>query len=167
MLEKTVTKEPGQSWIILDKVLHTFHSSERFHPSKKDIDAKIKEICANIKAAGFVPDLSCVLHDVDDEQKERMLLGHREKLALTFGLMNTPPGLTIQVITQEVSKDFPEGMAIAYSYKLMLHTFNLVGAKVFTLQSTTPIVQSERLLRKDELLLADNTHKCGISHVHA
>ncbi|KAF0914192.1 hypothetical protein E2562_027608 [Oryza meyeriana var. granulata] len=96
MLEKTVTKEPGQSWIILDKVIHTFHSSERFHPSKKDLDAKIKEIFVDIKAAGFVPDLSCVLHDVDDEQKERMLLGHSEKLAITFGLMNTPPGLTIR-----------------------------------------------------------------------
>lgn len=98
MLEKTVTKEPGQSWIILDKVIHTFHSSERFHPSKKDINAKIKEIFVDIKAAGFVPDLSCVLHDVDDEQKERMLLGHSEKLAITFGLMNTPPGLTIWVM---------------------------------------------------------------------
>ncbi|KAF7103147.1 hypothetical protein CFC21_104175 [Triticum aestivum] len=98
MLEKTVTKEPGQSWIILDKVIHTFRSSDRLHPRKKDIDAKIKEIYVDIKAAGFVPDLSCVLHDVDDEQKERMLLGHSEKLAVTFGLMNTPPGLTIRVM---------------------------------------------------------------------
>uniref|UniRef100_A0A0D9WS42 Uncharacterized protein n=1 Tax=Leersia perrieri TaxID=77586 RepID=A0A0D9WS42_9ORYZ len=98
MLEKTVTKEPGQSWIILDKIIHTFHSSECFHPSRKDINAKIKEIFVDIKAAGFVPDLSCVLHDVDDEQKERMLLSHSEKLAITFGLMNTPPGLTIRVM---------------------------------------------------------------------
>ncbi|CAM0910019.1 unnamed protein product [Alopecurus aequalis] len=98
MLEKTVSKEPGQSWIILDKVIHTFRSSERFHPSKKDIDAKIKELYIALKAAGFVPDLSCVLHDVDDEQKERMLLGHSEKLAITFGLMNTPPGLPIRIM---------------------------------------------------------------------
>jgi pentatricopeptide repeat protein len=98
MLEKTVSKEPGQSWIILDKVIHTFRSSERYHPSKKDIDAKIKEVYIDLKAAGFVPDLSCVLHDVDDEQKERMLLGHSEKLAITFGLMNTPPGMTIRIM---------------------------------------------------------------------
>lgn len=98
MLKKTVTKEPGRSWMILDKVIHTFHSSERFHPRKEDINAKIKEIYVAIKAAGFVPDLSCVLHDVDDEQKERMLLGHSEKLAITFGLMSTPSGLTIQVM---------------------------------------------------------------------
>ncbi|GJM97980.1 hypothetical protein PR202_ga14950 [Eleusine coracana subsp. coracana] len=95
MLKKTVIKEPGRSWIILDKVIHTFHSSERIHPRREDIDAKIKENVA-IKATGFIPDLSCVLHDVDDEQKERMLLGHSEKLAITFGLMSTPSGFTIQ-----------------------------------------------------------------------
>ncbi|XP_066377764.1 putative pentatricopeptide repeat-containing protein At3g13770, mitochondrial [Miscanthus floridulus] len=98
MLKNTVIKEPGRSWMILDKVIHTFHSSERFHPRKEDINAKIKEIYVAIKAAGFVPDLSCVLHDVDDEQKERMLLGHSEKLAITFGLMSTPSGVTIQVM---------------------------------------------------------------------
>lgn len=98
MLKKTVIKEPGRSWMILDKVIHTFHSSERFHPRKEDINVKINEIYAAIKAAGFVPDLSCVLHDVDDEQKERMLLGHSEKLAITFGLMSTPSDLTIQVM---------------------------------------------------------------------
>ena len=98
MSKNTVIKEPGRSWMILDKVIHTFHSSERFHPRKEDINAKVKEIYIDIKAAGFVPDLSCVLHDVDDEQKERMLLGHSEKLAITFGLMSTPSGLPIQVM---------------------------------------------------------------------
>ncbi|KAL6603830.1 hypothetical protein ACP70R_044191 [Stipagrostis hirtigluma subsp. patula] len=98
MVKKTVIKEPGRSWIILGKVIHTFHSSERFHPRTEDIHAKMKEIYVDIKAAGFIPDLSCVLHDVDDEQKERMLLGHSEKLAITFGLMSTPPGLSIQVM---------------------------------------------------------------------
>jgi pentatricopeptide repeat protein len=98
MFKKTVIKEPGRSWMILDKVIHTFHSSERFHPKMEDINAKIKDIYVVIKAAGFIPDLSCVLHDVDDEQKERMLLGHSEKLAITFGLMSTPSGLTIRVM---------------------------------------------------------------------
>jgi pentatricopeptide repeat protein len=98
MLKKTVIKEPGRSWIILDKVIHTFHSSERFHPRREDIHAKIKEIYVAIKASGFIPDLSCVLHDVDDEQKEPMLLDHSEKLAITFGLMSTPSGFTIRVM---------------------------------------------------------------------
>ncbi|XP_020088506.1 putative pentatricopeptide repeat-containing protein At3g13770, mitochondrial [Ananas comosus] len=97
MMEKAVIKEPGRSWINLDKVIHTFYSSDRFHPKKGEIEAKIKEIYAKIKEAGFVPDLSCVLHDVDDEQKERMLLGHSEKLAITFGLMGTPRSFMLRI----------------------------------------------------------------------
>uniref|UniRef100_A0A0E0ABV0 DYW domain-containing protein n=1 Tax=Oryza glumipatula TaxID=40148 RepID=A0A0E0ABV0_9ORYZ len=135
MLEKTVTKEPGQSWIILDKVIHTFHSSERFHPSKKDINAKIKEIFVDIKAAGFVPDLSCVLHDVDDEQKERMLLGHSEKLAITFGLMNTPPGLTIR--TEDWSMIF-----LIQVIPLELHRDDLLMAILFITRSP---IRSQKL----------------------
>ncbi|XP_073001906.1 putative pentatricopeptide repeat-containing protein At3g13770, mitochondrial [Typha latifolia] len=97
MMDKIVMKEPGRSCINLDKVIHTFHSGERFHPQKEEINANIKELYVKIKEAGYVPDLSCVLHDVDDEQKERTLLGHSEKLAITFGLMGTPKGATIRI----------------------------------------------------------------------
>ncbi|KAG6530287.1 putative pentatricopeptide repeat-containing protein At3g13770, mitochondrial [Zingiber officinale] len=84
---KKLTKEPGRSSIQLDKVMHIFFSSDRSHPQRKEIFDKITEVCERIKAAGYVPDLSCVLHDVDDEQKESILLGHSEKLAIAFGLM--------------------------------------------------------------------------------
>jgi hypothetical protein len=57
----------------------------------------MKEISIKMKQAGYVPDLSCVLYDVDEEQKEKMLLGHSEKLALTFGLIATGEGIPIRV----------------------------------------------------------------------
>lgn len=98
MKEKTVIKEPGRSWIKLDRTLHTFHVGDRFHPKREEISAKIRELSAKIKEAGYVPDLSCVLHDVDDEQKERILLSHSEKMAMAFGLMSVPPGMPIRVV---------------------------------------------------------------------
>ena len=52
--------------------------------------AKLKELSVKLKEAGYITDLSCVLNDVDEKQKEKILLGHSEKLALTFGLMGTP-----------------------------------------------------------------------------
>ncbi|XP_038983913.1 putative pentatricopeptide repeat-containing protein At3g13770, mitochondrial [Phoenix dactylifera] len=97
MKEKTVMKEPGRSWINLDRTIHTFHSGDRSHPQKEAMDSKLKELFVKIKEAGYVPDLSCVLHDVDDEQKERMLLGHSEKLAITFGLIGAFRGGMIRV----------------------------------------------------------------------
>ncbi|XP_058071672.1 putative pentatricopeptide repeat-containing protein At3g13770, mitochondrial [Magnolia sinica] len=98
MKKKTVMKEPGQSWIKLDRTVHTFHVRDKFHPKREEISAKIWELSVKIKEAGYIPDLSCVLHDVDDEQKERILLSHSEKLAMAFGLMGTPQGFPIRVV---------------------------------------------------------------------
>ncbi|KAJ0989763.1 hypothetical protein J5N97_008119 [Dioscorea zingiberensis] len=98
MKEKTMMKEPGRSWINLDKTVHTFHSGDRTHPQKEEINAKLMELFVKIKEAGYVPDLSCVLHDVDDEQKERILLGHSEKLAIAFGTMHTSYSGTIRIM---------------------------------------------------------------------
>lgn len=98
MLKKAVMKEPGRSRIELDQVLHTFHASDRSHPRREEVYMKVKELSVRFKEAGYVPDLSCVLHDVDEEQKEKILLGHSEKLALSFGLISTPEGVPIRVI---------------------------------------------------------------------
>ncbi|KAJ4975461.1 hypothetical protein NE237_000567 [Protea cynaroides] len=98
MMEKSVTKEPGRSWIKQGQMLHSFHASDRSHPRREEVAAKVKELSEKIKEAGYVPDLSCVLYDVDDEQKERILLGHSEKLALAFGMIGTPLGLPIRIM---------------------------------------------------------------------
>ncbi|KAG0456509.1 hypothetical protein HPP92_024297 [Vanilla planifolia] len=87
MKGRTILKEPGRSWINLNKTVHTFHSSDRSHPQKDKVHEKVRELYEKIKEIGYVPNLSCVSYDVDDEQKERMLLGHSEKLAIAFGLM--------------------------------------------------------------------------------
>ncbi|CAK8570957.1 unnamed protein product [Lathyrus sativus] len=98
MLKKTVAKEPGRSWIELDQVLHTFHASDHSHPRREEICVKVKELSVSFKEVGYVPDLSCVLHDVDEEQKEKILLGHSEKLALSFGLIASAENVPIRVI---------------------------------------------------------------------
>ncbi|KAI6696719.1 hypothetical protein NL676_016838 [Syzygium grande] len=98
MKEKAVTKEPGRSWVELDQVLHTFHASDRLHPRRGEVFGKVKDLSLKIKAIGYVPDLSCAFYDVDDEQKEKILLGHSEKLALAFGLMASAEGVPVRVI---------------------------------------------------------------------
>ncbi|CAL9025860.1 unnamed protein product [Prunus brigantina] len=98
MVEKAVIKEPGRSWIELDQILHTFHASDRSHPRREEVSAKVKELSVKLKEAGYVPDLGCVLYDVDEEQKEKVLLGHSEKMALAFGLIATPEGVPVRVI---------------------------------------------------------------------
>ncbi|KAJ6304115.1 hypothetical protein OIU77_017902 [Salix suchowensis] len=98
MMEKAVIKEPGRSWIELDQTLHTFYASDRSHPRREEVFLKARELLVKFKESGYVPDQSCVLYDVDEEQKEKILLGHSEKLALAFGLISTSEGVPLRVI---------------------------------------------------------------------
>ncbi|KAM7265836.1 hypothetical protein ACFE04_003519 [Oxalis oulophora] len=98
MQKKDVIKDPGKSWIELDRILHTFHATDRSHPRRVEVNEKVKELSIKFKEAGYIPDLSCVLYDVDDEQKEKVLLGHSEKLAMAFGLIAAPEKFPIRVI---------------------------------------------------------------------
>jgi hypothetical protein len=45
-----------------------------------------------------VPDTSFVLHDMDEVQKERLLCSHSERLAISYGLISTPPGTPIRIV---------------------------------------------------------------------
>jgi hypothetical protein len=44
-----------------------------------------------------MPQTKAVLYDLDAEEKERIVLGHSEKLAVAFGLINTSKGETIRI----------------------------------------------------------------------
>lgn len=50
-----------------------------------------------MKLRGYKPNLESSLHDVADEQKERLLLLHSEKLAIAYGLIKVPSGIPIRV----------------------------------------------------------------------
>ncbi|GFQ08220.1 putative pentatricopeptide repeat-containing protein at3g13770 mitochondrial [Phtheirospermum japonicum] len=98
MKGKAVKKEPGKSWIEFGRTIHTFYASDRSHPRKDEILSKVRELSDRIKGFGYCPDLSCVLYDVHEEQKERLLLGHSEKMALAFGMMNVSEGKAIRIM---------------------------------------------------------------------
>ncbi|CAI0545067.1 unnamed protein product [Linum tenue] len=76
---------------------HTFVSEDRSHPMMARIYSKIDEVIALIKEAGYVPDMSFVLHDMEREGKELGLAYHSEKLALAFGLLVVPSGAVIRI----------------------------------------------------------------------
>lgn len=97
MKEMGVRKEPGCSWIEHRDEVHKFLAGDASHPQSKELHEYLENLLQRMRKEGYVPDTSCVLHDVDDEEKETMLCGHSERLAIAFGLLNTPPGTTIRV----------------------------------------------------------------------
>ncbi|XXG67498.1 hypothetical protein AAC387_Pa06g0832 [Persea americana] len=50
-----------------------------------------------MKEEGYIPKKRYALLNGDDEEKEEALCGHSEKLAIAFGILNSPPGRSIRV----------------------------------------------------------------------
>eukprot|EP01018_Ginkgo_biloba_P015477 Gb_20634 [translate_table: standard] len=98
MKDRGVKKEPGRSWIEVRNRVHTFVVRDISHPQTEAIYAKLEELSKQMEAAGYVPETNFVLHDVEEAQKEHILCHHSERLAVSFGLISTPPGTTLRVI---------------------------------------------------------------------
>ncbi|CAM8960094.1 unnamed protein product [Rhodiola kirilowii] len=99
MKENNVTKSPGCSWIEIDKAVHMFTGGENVpHPEHSLIVKKLEELGGLLREAGYCPDSSYALHDVDEEEKVRSLSYHSEKLAVAYGLIRLPEGMPIRVM---------------------------------------------------------------------
>lgn len=91
MKEKGVKKEPGLSWIEHQGDVHYFSVGRlSHHPDVKLINGMLEWLNMKAKRAGYVPDRKAVLHDMDDEEKDKRLWFHSERLALAYGLVRMP-----------------------------------------------------------------------------
>lgn len=77
--------------------VHAFVIEDRSHPQTEKIYETLEKLETQMRDAGYLPDTNFVLHDVDEEQKERVLCYHSEKLAIAFGLISTPPTVPIRI----------------------------------------------------------------------
>lgn len=98
MAERNVKKAPGCSLIEVDGIVHEFVKGDSSHPQSTNIYEMLQDMIERLKKAGYVPEKSEVLLDIDEEEKETALSVHSEKLAIAFGLISTNPGTTIRVV---------------------------------------------------------------------
>ena len=99
MKDKGVVKVPGCSSVEVNNVVHEFFSGEGVQSVSTDLHRALDKLVKELKLVGYVPDISLVFHaDMEDEDKEITLRYHSEKLAIAFGLLNSPPGTKIRVV---------------------------------------------------------------------
>ncbi|KAF5179777.1 Pentatricopeptide repeat-containing protein [Thalictrum thalictroides] len=97
MKSNKIKKKPGCSWVKVNNKVSTFGMGDQSHPQTLQIYGKLTDLRKMIKEVGYVPDMSFALHDTDEEDKEHNLWNHSEKLALAFGLLDTPEGSTLRI----------------------------------------------------------------------
>ncbi|KAL3506491.1 hypothetical protein ACH5RR_031873 [Cinchona calisaya] len=98
MEDMETKKEPGYSWIDLGKESLVFYAGESSIPMKNEISYLLKEMDAKMRKRGYVPDTSLVLHDMEQQEKERQLFWHSERLAVAYGLLKSVPGAVIRIV---------------------------------------------------------------------
>ncbi|KAK2975232.1 hypothetical protein RJ640_009009 [Escallonia rubra] len=98
MKDRQVKKEQGFSWVQIRNEVHVFGVEDGLHPQREAIYQLMAEIWKAIKKMGFIPETEAVLHDLDEEVKEQILRHHSEKLAIAFGLLNTPENTTLRIM---------------------------------------------------------------------
>lgn len=91
-------KTPGCSWIEVKNKVHMLLSGDKSHPQMMQITEKMHVLSIEMKKAGHIPDTDIVLQDVEEQEKEHILCGHSEKLAVVLGLLNTNPGTPLTVL---------------------------------------------------------------------
>ncbi|KAK7290551.1 hypothetical protein RIF29_05056 [Crotalaria pallida] len=91
-------KAPGFSIVELKGRVHVFLVGDKEHPEHEKTCEYLDKLNVKLQELGYAPNVTSVLHDVDEEEKRMVLRVHSEKLAVAFGIMNSVPGSTIHVI---------------------------------------------------------------------
>ncbi|KAI8014573.1 Pentatricopeptide repeat-containing protein [Camellia lanceoleosa] len=97
MKSRGLRKTAAFSVIEFGKEVHGFHTADQMNPYWREVYREVERLAIEMKMAGYVPDQSCVLHDVEEEDREHIFNYHSEKLAVAFGLMKIDPGIAIHV----------------------------------------------------------------------
>ena len=97
MRKHGLKKTPGYSIIEVGNQVHAFFAGDDSHPKWEEIHHFLGNLRSAVEASGYVPDTSCVLRDVDEQMKVRLLWGHSERLAIAFGLLTTAAGSLIRI----------------------------------------------------------------------
>ncbi|XP_026402194.1 pentatricopeptide repeat-containing protein At4g33990-like [Papaver somniferum] len=95
--DRGLRKTPGWSSIEVNKKVDVFYSGNQSHPQCEEIYKELGGLLSKMKSLGYVPDYSFVLQDVEDDEKEHILTSHSERLAIAYGIINTPPKTPIQI----------------------------------------------------------------------
>ncbi|XVF03109.1 hypothetical protein REPUB_Repub04eG0232600 [Reevesia pubescens] len=73
MRNKGVRQEPGCSWIKSKDNVHIFSTDDRTSPFSDQIYAQLDKLNHKMIEEGYVPDMSSILHDVEESEKTKML----------------------------------------------------------------------------------------------
>ncbi|XP_043708019.1 pentatricopeptide repeat-containing protein At1g08070, chloroplastic-like [Telopea speciosissima] len=98
MKSKGLRKSPGCSSLEVHGTIHEFYVGDKSHLRAEEIYIMLEMITSRLRNAGYTPNTSPVLFDIEDEEKENVVSYHSEKLAIAFGLISIEEGVPIRIV---------------------------------------------------------------------
>lgn len=110
--QKGLTMLPACTWVEIKKQSHAFLSGDTSHAQTKEIYQKLDSLLLEISKHGYAPQRRSLLPDVDEKELS-LLLYHGEKLAVAFGLINTPEYMPLQLVqSHRICNDCHEALKL-------------------------------------------------------
>ncbi|KAF5177696.1 Pentatricopeptide repeat-containing protein [Thalictrum thalictroides] len=97
MREGKVKKLPGYSWVDIGNKTHVFGVEDGSHPQITEIYENLGNLLDQIRKIGYVAQTDSIPLNMEENQKERLLHHHSEKIAIAFALISMPAGKPIIV----------------------------------------------------------------------
>jgi pentatricopeptide repeat protein len=98
-VDRGLAQAPGVSAVEVRGEVHRFVSQDMAHPGTRDIYEMLHQMEWQVRFDGYQPDTSEVALDVDEEEKRRVVAAYCQKLAISFGLLSTPEGAPLRIVT--------------------------------------------------------------------
>lgn len=98
LFDRRAKKVPGWSLIEAQGRIHQFVAGDREHERSSEIYKMLHVMNTRIAGAGYMPNVSPVLHDIGEEEKQNAIKEHSERLAIAFGLLVTGPRDCIRIV---------------------------------------------------------------------
>ncbi|KAB5524635.1 hypothetical protein DKX38_022384 [Salix brachista] len=102
MNNKGLKKPAAFSMIEYGKDILGFHTADQENPYRHEVYKKMESLAIEMKMAGYVPDLSCALHDVEEEDKENNVLFLRFEATRIIQDMESNGHIPILAMTADV-----------------------------------------------------------------
>ncbi|KAE8775848.1 pentatricopeptide repeat-containing protein [Hordeum vulgare] len=98
MSSRGTSKSAGWSLMEAQGNVHKFLVGDMDHKDSIQIYNMLDMINRRLADAGYVPDVSSVLHDIGDEDKAHAIKVHSERLAIAYGFIVTEVGNPIRIV---------------------------------------------------------------------
>ncbi|KAG0541732.1 hypothetical protein BDA96_02G042800 [Sorghum bicolor] len=98
MSNRGTSKSAGWSLMEAHGIVHKFLVGDMDHKDSVQIYNMLCMIDRRLAEAGYVPDVSSVLHDIGDEEKVHAIKVHSERLAIAYGFIVVEAGSPIRIV---------------------------------------------------------------------